>query len=280
MGRLTTRRPVMRIGADGGRTQRPGTLDVEEPLEIRVAGVSSVVTLRTPGHDVELAHGFLLTQGVIGGAGDVRVARYCNSLDAEGRNTYNVLDVDLAPGVPAPAAGLTSSFSTTSFSGVCGKASLEAVRLPTRHSPADDDVRVDPRLFAELPGRLRGVVDGTGELHAAGLFTADGEPITVREDVDGRNAVDKVLGRAVLDDRVPARGAVLVVSGRVSFELAQKAVMAGVPILAAASAPSSLAVDLAADAGLTVVGCVREGLTVYTGLHRVAGPDVQADGAA
>ena len=280
MGRLTTRRPVVRIGADGGRTQRPETLDVEEPLEIRVAGVSSVVTLRTPGHVVELVHGVLLTQGVIGGAGDVRVARYCNSLDAEGRNTYNVLDVDLAPGVPAPAAGLTSSFRTTSFSGVCGSASLEAVRLRTRHSPADDDVRVDPRLFAELPGRLRGLVDGTGELHAAGLFNADGEPITVREDIDERNAVDKVLGRAVLDDRVPARGAVLVVSGRVSFELAQKAVMAGVPILTAASAPSSLAVELAADAGLTVAGCVREGLTIYTGLHRVAGQDGQADGAA
>ncbi|MHA6631311.1 formate dehydrogenase accessory sulfurtransferase FdhD [Pseudonocardia sichuanensis] len=275
MGRLIARRPVLRVGS-GGTSRRVDTLAVEEPLELRVDGRALAVTMRTPGHDVELAHGFLLTEGVIGSGADVRDARYCDSRDAAGRNTYNVLDVGLAPGVPAPDAGVERNFYTTSSCGVCGKASLDAVRLRSRHSPADDPVRVAPEVLAALPDVLRDqqrVFDRTGGLHAAGLFTAEGAPLVVREDVGRHNAVDKVLGWALLQGRVPARGNVLVVSGRASFELAQKAVMAGVPVLAAVSAPSSLAADLAEECGLTLAGFVREGrLNVYTHGARITDP--------
>ncbi|MFC5232226.1 formate dehydrogenase accessory sulfurtransferase FdhD [Pseudonocardia zijingensis] len=272
MGRLIARRPVLRIGPDGS-TRRPDALAVEEPLELRVGGRALAVTMRTPGHDVELAHGFLLTEGVIGSLEDVRDARYCGSRDDEGRNTYNVLDVGLAEGVPAPDTGVERNFYTTSSCGVCGKASLDAVRLRTRHSPADDPVQVTPEVIAALPGVLRDrqrVFDSTGGLHAAGLFTAAGEPIVVREDVGRHNAVDKVLGWALMQGGVPVKGSVLVVSGRASFELVQKAVMAGVPILAAVSAPSSLAVELAAECGLTLAGFVRgRHMNVYAHAARI-----------
>jgi FdhD protein len=267
MGRLIARRPVLRLGPDGS-TRRPDALAVEEPLELRIDGRALAVTMRTPGHDVELAHGFLLTEGVIGAASDIRDARYCGSRDEDGRNTYNVLDVGLAEGVPPPDTGVERNFYTTSSCGVCGKASLDAVRLRTRYSPGDDPVRVAPEVLATLPDVLREqqrVFDSTGGLHAAGLFTAEGEPLVVREDVGRHNAVDKALGWALMQGRVPARGSVLVVSGRASFELAQKAVMAGVPVLAAVSAPSSLAVELAAECGLTVAGFVRDGrMNVYS----------------
>jgi FdhD protein len=224
--------------------------------------------MRTPGHDVELAHGFLLTEGVIGAVEDVRDARYCGSRDEDGRNTYNVLDIGLADGVPPPDAGVERNFYTTSSCGVCGKASLDAVRLRTRHSPADDATRVASEVLATLPDVLRDrqrVFDSTGGLHAAGLFTADGEPLVVREDVGRHNAVDKVLGWALMQGRVPVGGTVLVVSGRASFELVQKAVMAGVPVLAAVSAPSSLAVELAVECGLTLAGFVRDGrMNIYS----------------
>ncbi|MHA6618668.1 formate dehydrogenase accessory sulfurtransferase FdhD [Pseudonocardia sp. DLS-67] len=273
MGRLIARRPVLRLGPEGS-IRRPDALAVEEPLELRIDGRALAVTMRTPGHDVELAHGFLLTEGVIGAAADIRDARYCGSLDEDGRNTYNVLDVGLAEGVPPPDTGVERNFYTTSSCGVCGKASLDAVRLRTRYSPADDPVRVAPDLLATLPDVLRErqrVFDSTGGLHAAGLFTAEGEPLVVREDVGRHNAVDKVLGWALMQGRVPARGSVLVVSGRASFELAQKAVMAGVPVLAAVSAPSSLAVELAAECGLTVAGFVRDGrMNVYCHGDRLA----------
>lgn len=273
MGRLIARRPVLRLGPEGS-IRRPDALAVEEPLELRIDGRALAVTMRTPGHDVELAHGFLLTEGVVGAASDIRDARYCGSLDEDGRNTYNVLDVGLAEGVPPPDTGVERNFYTTSSCGVCGKASLDAVRLRTRYSPADDPVRVAPELLATLPDVLRErqrVFDSTGGLHAAGLFTAEGEPLVVREDVGRHNAVDKVLGWALMQGRVPARGSVLVVSGRASFELAQKAVMAGVPVLAAVSAPSSLAVELAAECGLTVAGFVRDGrMNVYCHGDRLA----------
>ncbi|GAA5131337.1 formate dehydrogenase accessory sulfurtransferase FdhD [Pseudonocardia adelaidensis] len=273
MGRLIARRPVLRLGPEGS-TRRADALAVEEPLELRIDGRALAVTMRTPGHDVELAHGFLLTEGVIGAATDIRDARYCGSLDEDGRNTYNVLDIRLAEGVPPPATGVERNFYTTSSCGVCGKASLDAVRLRTRYSPADDPVRVAPEVLATLPDVLREqqrVFDSTGGLHAAGLFTAAGEPLVVREDVGRHNAVDKVLGWALMQGRVPARGCVLVVSGRASFELAQKAVMAGVPVLAAVSAPSSLAVELAAETGLTVAGFVRDGrMNIYCHGERLA----------
>lgn len=277
MGRLTARRPVRKLGP-GGSTRRPDTLVVEEPLEIRVGGRALAVTMRTPGHDVELAHGFLLTEGVITTAADVHTARYCDSRDAEGRNTYNVLDLALAPGVAPPVTGVERNFYTTSSCGVCGKAALEAVRLRTAFSPSDDPCRVRVDVLTALPDALRAaqkVFETTGGLHAAGLFTTSGELLAVREDVGRHNAVDKVLGWALLADRVPLRGCILLVSGRASFELVQKAAMAGVPVLAAVSAPSSLAVDLAQEQGMTLVGFLRgASMNLYAGEHRVVtGPD-------
>lgn len=242
-------------------------------MELRVDGRSLAVTMRTPGHDVELAHGFLLTEGVITGAGELASARYCDSVDDTGANTYNVLDVTLAPGVAPPAAGVERNFYTTSSCGVCGKASLDAVRLRTRFPPAGDSVRVDTETLYGLPDALRSaqrLFDSTGGLHAAGLFTPDGSPLVVREDVGRHNAVDKVLGWALLHGRVPAAGHVLMVSGRASFELVQKAAMAGVPVLAAVSAPSSLAVELAVDSGITLVGFLRgTAMNVYSGAERI-----------
>lgn len=272
MGRLSAGASVLRIGPAGSE-RGPDQLAVEEPMELRVGGDPVSVTMRTPGHDVELAHGFLLTEGVIGAVADVSTARYCDSRDAEGRNTYNVLDLDLAPGVAAPDHSVRRNFYTTSSCGVCGKASLDAVRLRTRYSPAGDPLRITPEILRELPKRLRSaqrVFDRTGGLHGAGLFTAAGDLLVAREDVGRHNAVDKVLGWALLNDRVPATGCVLMLSGRVSFELVQKAVMAGVPAVAAVSAPSSLAVSLAADAGVTVVGFLRgDTMNVYAHASRV-----------
>lgn len=275
MGRLIARKPVVHYGPDGTR-RRPDSIAMEEPLELRVNGKALAVTMRTPGHDVELAHGFLHTEGVIGGPDDILSARYCDSRDDEGRNTYNVLDLALAPGVAAPEVGVERNFYTTSSCGVCGKASLDAVRLKSRHSPLDDPVRVALGVLAGLPDALRTqqqVFDRTGGLHAAGLFTAEGEQLVVREDVGRHNAVDKVVGWALLQGLIPARGCILVVSGRTSFELAQKAVMAGIPVLGAVSAPSSLAIDLAAECGLTLAGFIRNGsLNVYAHAERIAVP--------
>jgi FdhD protein len=275
MGRVTVRRPVLRL-TEGGSSRRQDTLAAEEPLELRISGKALSVTMRTPGHDVELAHGFLLTQGVIGAAEDITTARYCDGVDAQGRNTYNVLDLALAPGVEAPDTSLERTFYTTSSCGVCGRAALDAVKLKTRFSPAEDACRVSPETLVTFPGRLREqqrMFDSTGGLHAAGIFTADGgEPLVVREDVGRHNAVDKATGWAVLNGRVPRGGTVLVVSGRVSFELVQKAAMAGIPVLAAVSAPSSLAVELADEQGITLVGSLRgTSMNVYTHAERITG---------
>ncbi|WBQ04764.1 formate dehydrogenase accessory sulfurtransferase FdhD [Kribbella sp. CA-293567] len=275
MGRLIARKKVLRLTPDGERS-RPDSIAVEDPLELRVDGRPLAVTMRTPGHDVELAHGFLHTEGVIGSAGDLRDARYCDSRDAEGRNTYNVLDLGLSPGVPAPETGVERNFYTTSSCGVCGKASLDAVRVKSRYSPAGDPLRVSLEVLASLPDRLREqqeVFERTGGLHAAGLFTPDGELLVVREDVGRHNAVDKVIGWALLGGLIPARGHILIVSGRTSFELAQKAVMAGIPLLGAVSAPSSLAVELADECGLTLAGFIRNGsLNVYSHPDRITVP--------
>jgi len=272
MGRLATRARITRVTETGCRSG-PDTVVVEEPLEIRVNGASLAVTMRTPGSDVELTQGFLFTEGIIGERGDIASVRYCNSVDAEGRNTYNVLDVELAPGVSLPDTGIERNFYTTSSCGVCGKASLDAIRQRSRHRPADDTVRVKTDTITALPASLRAaqkVFDTTGGLHAAGLFTAEGQLLAVREDVGRHNAVDKLLGWAVEQHRIPLRGTVLLVSGRASFELAQKAVMGGIPVLAAVSAPSSLAIDLANDSGLTLIGFLRgTTMNVYTHVTRI-----------
>ena len=258
-------------------TTRPDTVAAEEPLEIRLAGTPLAVTMRTPGDDFDLVHGFLATEGVIVGPDDVAGLRYCDSVDADGRNTYNVVDVDLAPGVAIPDTGLERNFYTSSSCGVCGKASIDAIRTKTPFDVAADTVRVPLEVLLALPDRLRAeqqVFEKTGGLHAAGLFTAAGRLGALREDVGRHNAVDKVIGGAVRESRIPLSGHVLMVSGRASFELTQKAAMAGIPVLAAVSAPSSLAVELAREVGITLVGFLRgDGCNVYTHQERIVLPE-------
>jgi FdhD protein len=272
MGRVTARRRVHHVTAEAS-IARPDTLVVEEPLEIRVGGEPLTVTMRTPGSDVELAQGFLLTEGIIGHRDDVLTVRYCRGAGDDGVNTYNVLDVMLAPHVPPPSTDVRRNFYTTSSCGVCGKASLDAVRQVSRHAPGDDPSQVGADTLSAMPDRLRAaqkVFATTGGLHGAALFTVDGEMVVVREDIGRHNAVDKVIGWALEADRIPLAGSVLLVSSRASFELTQKAVMAGIPVLAAVSAPSSLAVDLAAQSGLTLVAFLRgQSMNVYTRPDRV-----------
>ncbi|QYX75354.1 formate dehydrogenase accessory sulfurtransferase FdhD [Streptomyces akebiae] len=234
MGRVTERRRVLRI-RDGEPSTRPDTLVAEEPMEIRLDGRPLAITMRTPGDDYALAAGFLVSEGVVSRAWDVAAVVYCAGATQDGRNTYNVVDVRLAPGVPPPDITLERNVYTTSSCGLCGKAGLDAVRTTAAWPLADTPpVRVTPDLPALLPDRLRAaqrVFDRTGGLHAAGLFSP---------------------------------------SGRASFELARKAVMAGIPVLASVSAPSSLAVDLAAETGLTLVGFLRGGsMNVYAGERRL-----------
>lgn len=286
MGRVTERRRVIRI-RDGAVTTRPDTLVAEEPLEIRLGGKALAITMRTPGDDFALAAGFLVSEGVLGSADELRSIVYCagatdggtsRASAAErggGVNTYNVVDVQLAPGVELPDITLERNVYTTSSCGLCGKASLDAVRTTARFPIADTPpVRVEPELLAVLPDRLRAaqqVFDRTGGLHAAALFSPEGELMDIREDVGRHNAVDKLVGRALQNDRLPLSQSILLVSGRASFELAQKAVMAGIPVLAAVSAPSSLAVDLAVESGLTLIGFLRgSSMNVYAGDERVA----------
>ncbi|MGH3519037.1 MAG: formate dehydrogenase accessory sulfurtransferase FdhD [Haloechinothrix sp.] len=274
MGRITQRRRIVRLNA-GRHSARPDVLVVEEPLEIRVGGRTLAVTMRTPGRDVDLAVGFLLSEGVIGSPSDVVAARYCTGTGPD--PNYNTIDVTLAPGVAPPDPSIERAFYTTSSCGICGKASLDAIRTAERWTVADDDAVVDASLISALPDRLRAgqsVFDRTGGLHAAGLFTSEGRLLCLREDVGRHNAVDKVIGWALKEDRLPLRGCVLQVSGRVSFELTQKALMAGIATLSAVSAPSSLAVDLATEAGMTLIGFVRgSSMNIYTGQHRIALPD-------
>ncbi|HZQ32494.1 MAG TPA: formate dehydrogenase accessory sulfurtransferase FdhD [Mycobacterium sp.] len=272
MGRVTARRRAHHVTASDTVT-RPETLAVEEPLEIRVNGTAITVTMRTPGSDIELAQGFLLTEGVIGKRDDVLTVRYCRGSGDDGANTYNVLDVTLAPGVELPEVDVTRNFYTTSSCGVCGKASLDAVKLISRHGPGDDPTAIRADVLTALPGQLRSsqrVFASTGGLHGAALFGVDGTMLAVREDIGRHNAVDKVVGWGLESGRIPLSGTVLLVSGRASFELTQKAVMAGIPMLAAVSAPSSLAVDLASQSGLTLVAFLRgDSMNVYTRPDRV-----------
>jgi FdhD protein len=242
-------------------------------MEIRLGDRPLTITMRTPGHDFDLALGFLVSEGVVRSTEDVVAVRYCAGATDDGTNTYNVVEVVLDPSVPPPGASLERNFYTTSSCGLCGKASLDAVRTTSTWTVADDPMRIAPEQLAALPERLRAaqtVFDATGGLHAAGLFAADGELLVIREDVGRHNAVDKVVGDALRNRTLPLRGTVLMVSGRASFELVQKAVMAGIPALAAVSAPSSLAVDLAEEAGMLLVGFLRgTSMNVYSGAERL-----------
>ncbi|MGW8552449.1 formate dehydrogenase accessory sulfurtransferase FdhD [Streptomyces tubercidicus] len=276
MGRVTERRRVIRIH-DGAVSSRPDTLVAEEPLEIRLGGKPLAITMRTPGDDFALAAGFLVSEGVLASAGELANIVYCAGATEDGENSYNVVDVRLADGVAVPDISLERNVYTTSSCGLCGKASLDAVRTSARWSldtSPDTPVRIAPAVLSALPDRLRAaqrVFERTGGLHAAALFTTDGELLDIREDVGRHNAVDKIVGRALQQGRLPLSSCVLMVSGRASFELAQKAVMAGIPVLAAVSAPSSLAVDLAVETGLTLVGFLRgSSMNVYAGEHRIA----------
>lgn len=253
---------------------REDVLAAEEPLEIRVGGQSLAITMRTPGNDVDLAAGFLVSEGVISNGEQFAAARYCAGTDDDGMNTYNVLDVTLAPGVAAPDPSLQRNFFTTSSCGLCGKASIDAVRTTSAYTASADALRIEAALLTTFPNRLReqqAVFEKTGGLHAAALFDGvTGELLVLREDVGRHNAVDKVIGWATRENLLPLRGIVLMVSGRASFELMQKASMAGIPMLAAVSAPSSLAVELAVELGITLVGFLRgDSMVIYSRDERV-----------
>jgi FdhD protein len=256
----------------GVRSERSDTLATEEPMEIRVAGPgqeakSVAVTMRTPGGDFELAAGFLFTEGLID-PGDLERVAYCDDLDGR-EQLYNVVTVTVAR--PFDFDRFRRNFFSTSSCGICGKAALEDVEV--RCAPVADGPEVAASLLVDLPERLRAaqkVFDRTGGLHAAGLFTAEGELLSLREDVGRHNAVDKVIGEQVLAGAIPLADRILQVSGRASFEIVQKAAVAGIPVVAAVSAPSSLAVEAGERFGMTIVGFVRDGrLNVYSRPERV-----------
>jgi FdhD protein len=249
---------------DGSRHERPDHVVGEEPLEIRLAGPGVgaepepvAVTMRTPGHDFELAVGFLLGEGLLRGQHDVRAVKYCELPEGDPQQ-FNVVTV-IAAG-PVDVRGRQRSATVSASCGVCGTATLDA--LQDRCPAVPEGATLDAEVLMSLPGRLRRhqrIFERTGGLHAAGLYGADGRMLAVREDVGRHNAVDKLVGWASLQRRLPLSEAVLVVSGRVSFEIVQKAAVAGIPVLAAVSAPSSLAVATAQSLGMTLAGFVRDG---------------------
>jgi FdhD protein len=276
-GRGVAQRRVVRIRR-GEAARARDQLVVEEPLELRVAGRPVGVTMRTPGDDVELAIGYSITEGLIRGHGDVQAVRAC--APTGGLGEYNTLSVDLRPGVPVPDPSLDRLHVTSSSCGVCGKASVEAVRVRCR--PVADPLAVPAATLAGVPERVRSrqrLFERTGGLHAAALVAGDGQPFCVREDIGRHNAVDKAVGWAAAQGRLPLVGAILFVSGRCSFEIVQKAAVAGVPLVAAVSAASSLAVALAEELGITLVGFLRgDGMNVYCHPGRVR-PGAAADGS-
>jgi FdhD protein len=241
----------------------------EEPLEIRLDGARVAVTMRTPspGQDAELAVGFLVGEAIVA-AGDIAGVNECRSPDEDG----GIADVRLRPGASA-RGGWQRSFYATSSCGICGKASIDAVRVASE--PVGDGPSVEPDVLSSLPATLRSeqaVFDRTGGLHAAGLFDDRGNLLLLREDVGRHNAIDKLVGRAAMEGLLPVAAGILVVSGRASFEIVQKAVMAGIPIVAAVSAPSSLAVRLAVESNQTLIGFLRgRAFNIYAGAERISG---------
>lgn len=259
-------------------------LAVEEPLEIRLhveldgrlVRRTVSVTMRTPGDDAHLAAGFLFTEGIVRDPAEVEEIRPCGPYVGEGP-ARNVVRVQLRAGTAVDLARLERHFYTTSSCGVCGKTSIEALRATSAFEIERGTPVIPAALVHELPGRLRerqAVFGHTGGLHASALFDVDGRLLALHEDVGRHNALDKVIGGEFLAGRLPARDRILLVSGRASFELVQKAAMAGIPVLAAVGAPSSLAVQLAAATGMTLLGFVRDRrFNVYTGVERVTGAE-------
>jgi FdhD protein len=273
MGRAAVNRKVIRV-RDGHVSVRSDAVAAEEPLEIRLNGQALAITMRTPGDDFALAAGFLVSEGVLASVEELRSIAYCAGATDDGRNTYNVVDVRTTSGVTADRFTLQRNFYTTSSCGLCGKASLDAVRTTARWELSDDpSLALSLELLANLPDRLREgqkVFSRTGGLHAAGLFDEQGVLLDLQEDVGRHNAVDKLIGRAFQKGLLPLSRSVLTVSGRASFELVQKAVMAGIPVLAAVSAPSSLACELAVQSGMTLIGFLRgESMNIYSGERRI-----------
>ncbi len=278
-GRPGSRVRVEPVVLDGGdRRRRDDWVATEEPLQMQVsAGGDSAtvaVTMRTPGEDFELAAGFLLAEGIVRRPGDVEGIRYCVDRELDEDQRFNVLTVDLTASRLPDLDRLERYGTVTSACGVCGKASLDALAARGLQAVPPSGV-VDPDVLRALPERLREALETfrtTGGLHAAGAFTAAGELLAVREDVGRHNALDKLLGWALLDGRLPLTETVVMVSGRASFELVQKAVVAGAPCLAAVSAPSSLAVETAERFGMTLVGFLRgQRGNVYTRPDRLTG---------
>jgi FdhD protein len=277
-----TRTRILAV-ADGDRRARSDYLATEEPLEIRLVVGSSTatvaVTMRTPGTDFELAAGFLYGEGVIAGRGDIGRISYCTDPQIDAEQQYNIVNVGLTAQALPDLHALERHFMTSSACGVCGKASLDALEL--RGCPVVPPGPVlDAAVLPRLPDALRkaqGLFESTGGLHAAGLFTPEGELVALREDVGRHNAVDKLVGWALLDGRLPLHGHLLMVSGRSSYEILQKALVAGIPFVCAVSAPSSLAVSLARRFGMTLVGFLRgERFNVYAGEERLGLPAVSS----
>jgi FdhD protein len=292
MGRVTQRRKVHKYVLDGSPNAiefpvryREDVLAVEEPLEIRLGSLSFSVTMRTPCDDFDLVAGFLVSEGVIWSAEQLVSLRFCAGEDEDGVQTFNVVEAQLRPDVPLPATG--RNVYTSSSCGICGTDSIESVRKSSHYSPQSDPVTVDAQVLASLPALLRQsqrLFDDTGGVHAAGLFKVEDDGgvklLCLREDVGRHNAVDKVVGWALREGLLPLRGTILQVSGRASFELVQKAAMAGIPVLAAVSAPSSLAAELAEAGGVTLAGFSRgTSLNVYAGNGRITGPVVPVPSA-
>jgi FdhD protein len=260
---------------DGETHRHPDELVVEEPLEIRVKGVPVSVTMRTPGDDSELAIGFLLTEGLISSREDVRGIEHGEHAEETGEarpNAHNVIDVALRAGLDVDLERLRRNVFAASSCGVCGKASIDAIRVRGLLPPARD-VRLAPEVLRGMPETLRAgqtVFGRTGGLHAAGIFDPAGRMLAIREDIGRHNAVDKIIGNAILTGEIPLARSVLVVSGRGGFEIIQKALAASIPIVACVSAPSSLAVQLARDMGQTLVGFLRGGrFVIYAGEERL-----------
>jgi FdhD protein len=263
----------------GAVRTRADSLAAEEPLEIRIGETPLTVTMRTPGHDLELAAGFLLTEGLIDSAS--QIASLQQLVPANGLQA-NLVEVVLKDAL-FDAAQLKRNFFAASSCGICGKASIDAIRRRGLRSP-EADFRVDPELLCRLPEILAAeqpVFRRTGGLHAAALFSADGRLLAAREDIGRHNAVDKIVGWALLEGLLPLSRHILLVSGRGGFEIVQKSIAAGIPILASVSAPSSLAVQLARELGLTLIGFLRgRRFVVYAGASRCLAGSVPASASA